>query len=174
MAKYSWYQNSDCVFISIFVGQRLSEDDIKMELKDTTNHLVVQFNNDTLEFDLLHTCLSCRVSAIGATQTTIELEKKEKISWLSLTRQTDLPSADPFRYPSSSKKPINWDSIKVQEDDDNNNNIDSFFKSIYEQGDDDAKRAMSKSMHESGGTVLSTNWADVGKRRVEGHPPDSK
>lgn len=25
---------------------------------------------------------------------------------------------------------------------------------------------------ESGGTVLSTNWSDVGKRKVEVNPPD--
>jgi len=29
-----------------------------------------------------------------------------------------------------------------------------------------------KSFQESGGTVLSTNWEDVGKRNVEGTPPD--
>ncbi len=31
---------------------------------------------------------------------------------------------------------------------------------------------MMKSYQESGGTVLSTNWEDVGKKKVEVSPPD--
>ena len=31
---------------------------------------------------------------------------------------------------------------------------------------------MNKSYQESGGTVLSTNWKDIGKKKVEVKPPD--
>jgi suppressor of G2 allele of SKP1 len=31
---------------------------------------------------------------------------------------------------------------------------------------------MMKSFYESGGTVLSTNWEDVGKAPVKGSPPE--
>uniref|UniRef100_A0A672HXA7 SGT1 homolog, MIS12 kinetochore complex assembly cochaperone n=1 Tax=Salarias fasciatus TaxID=181472 RepID=A0A672HXA7_SALFA len=37
---------------------------------------------------------------------------------------------------------------------------------------DAVKRAMNKSFMESGGTVLSTNWMDVGRRKVDVSPPD--
>jgi len=33
------------------------------------------------------------------------------------------------------------------------------------------RRAIEKSFYESGGTVLSTNWSEVGKGKVEGSPP---
>ena len=35
-----------------------------------------------------------------------------------------------------------------------------------------SRRAMNKSFQESGGTVLSTNWSEVGKSQVEVKPPD--
>lgn len=35
-----------------------------------------------------------------------------------------------------------------------------------------SRRAMNKSFQESGGTVLSTNWSEVGKGQVDVKPPD--
>ncbi|KAI5640461.1 SGS domain-containing protein [Phthorimaea operculella] len=43
---------------------------------------------------------------------------------------------------------------------------------IYGEGSDEVRRAMNKSFVESGGTVLSTNWDQVGKDKVECKPPD--
>lgn len=45
--------------------------------------------------------------------------------------------------------------------------VDGFFKKLYAGADDDTRRAMMKSYQESGGTSLSTDWKDVGKRRVD-------
>ena len=49
--------------------------------------------------------------------------------------------------------------------------LNKVFQDIYFKGSDEQKRAMMKSFVESGGTVLSTNWNDVGARYVEGSPP---
>lgn len=38
-------------------------------------------------------------------------------------------------------------------------------------GSEEQRRAMMKSFVESGGTVLSTNWDEVGKGEVKGSPP---
>lgn len=38
--------------------------------------------------------------------------------------------------------------------------------------DEDGRRAMQKSFVESAGTVLSTNWNDVGKGKVGVKPPE--
>ena len=40
------------------------------------------------------------------------------------------------------------------------------------KGDEDQRRAMMKSFVESNGTVLSTNWDEVGKKEVSCTPPD--
>lgn len=40
------------------------------------------------------------------------------------------------------------------------------------QGDEDTRRAMMKSFQESNGTVLSTNWQEVGSKKTEWQPPE--
>lgn len=50
--------------------------------------------------------------------------------------------------------------------------LGSFFKKIFAGGDEDTRRAMMKSFVESNGTVLSTNWKEVGAKPVECTPPE--
>lgn len=45
--------------------------------------------------------------------------------------------------------------------------VDGFFKKLYAGADADTRRAMMKSYQESGGTALSTDWKDVGKKRYD-------
>ena len=98
-------------------------------------------------------------------------------------------------YPTSSKKgPKNWDKLasdltkkkpkkensegKDDEDDDEGideyegNGENAFLQSIFKSSNPDAQRAMMKSYQESNGTVLSTDWSEVSKKRVETAPPD--
>ena len=50
--------------------------------------------------------------------------------------------------------------------------VNSFFQKLFANADDDTKKAMMKSFQESGGTTRSTNWADVGNKKVEVKPPE--
>jgi suppressor of G2 allele of SKP1 len=94
-------------------------------------------------------------------------------------------------YPTSSKSgPKNWDKVAsdltrkpkvvkkdkadseedeedTYESDEGGDAVDGFFKKIYKGADEDTRRAMMKSYTESGGTSLSTNWNEVGSKRVE-------
>jgi suppressor of G2 allele of SKP1 len=91
-------------------------------------------------------------------------------------------------YPTSSKSgPKNWDKVvddisksskgkgkdgSDEFDDDDGDETNAFFKHLYAMGDEDTRRAINKSYQESGGTVLSTNWSEVGGKKVEVSPPD--
>jgi suppressor of G2 allele of SKP1 len=91
-------------------------------------------------------------------------------------------------YPTSSKKgPKNWDKLAADlsskpknpeaednyiEDDDEADPVNGFFKKLYKDADPDTRRAMIKSYQESNGTALSTNWKEVGAKKMETSPPD--
>jgi suppressor of G2 allele of SKP1 len=68
----------------------------------------------------------------------------------------------------------NWDKVAEEElsdKEDDPSDPDAFFKMLYENADEDARRAMLKSYTESNGTALSTNWEEVSKKKVEVTPP---
>ncbi|RWS22708.1 SGS domain-containing protein-like protein [Leptotrombidium deliense] len=69
----------------------------------------------------------------------------------------------------------NWDQIvkEFEEDEEKNGEKDAndVFRKIYADADDDMKRAMIKSMQESGGTCLSTDWKSVSQKKCEIDPP---
>jgi len=124
-----------------------------------------------------------------STKVEIRLAKAEQLTWTTLDysgRPKALPqkistpaeTAPRPSYPSSKYKK-DWDKleaeVKKEEKDeklDGDAALNKFFRDIYKDADEDMRRAMMKSFVESNGTVLSTNWKDVGSKKVEGSPPD--
>ncbi|KAL1282360.1 hypothetical protein QQF64_001163, partial [Cirrhinus molitorella] len=113
----------------------------------------------------------------------IKMKKTAAIQWEKLEGEGTLPTVKHFtpidQYPSSSHYTRNWDKVvgEIKEEEKNEKlegdaALNKLFQQIYSDGSDEVKRAMNKSFMESGGTVLSTNWMDVGKRKVEVNPPD--
>lgn len=76
-------------------------------------------------------------------------------------------------YPTSSKSgPKNWDKVVEGDDDEDKSDVNKFFKELYKGATPEQQRAMMKSFVESNGTALSTDWSDVGSRKVETIPPE--
>ncbi|KAF7036917.1 hypothetical protein CFC21_047432 [Triticum aestivum] len=129
----------------------------------------------------------CKYTVLS-TKVEMRLAKAEPVTWTSLDytgkpkapQKINVPAESAQRpsYPSSKSKK-DWDKleaeVKKQEKDeklDGDAALNKFFREIYSDADEDMRRAMMKSFVESNGTVLSTNWKDVGKKTVEGSPPD--
>ncbi|KAJ5709011.1 hypothetical protein N7493_010345 [Penicillium malachiteum] len=104
------------------------------------------------------------------------------------TTTTAAPASSGPAYPTSSRHGAkDWDKVASSlqkpmgpsgdgnESDDSDlggDAVDSFFKKLYAGADPDTRRAMMKSYIESNGTSLSTNWSEVGSKKVEAHPSD--
>ncbi|KAL3313048.1 Suppressor of G2 allele of SKP1 [Cichlidogyrus casuarinus] len=82
-------------------------------------------------------------------------------------------TADMKSYPSSCKVQHDWDKLAKEADEiDDRDPLNKLFQDIYGKAPDETKKAMIKSFTESNGTVLSTNWNEVGAKPVEMQPPD--
>lgn len=70
----------------------------------------------------------------------------------------------------------NWDKIvqdfEEEEEKTGEKDVNDLFRQIYSQSNDEVRKAMNKSFSESGGTVLSTNWEEVKKEKVDVKPPE--
>ncbi|KAK7307877.1 hypothetical protein VNO77_41317 [Canavalia gladiata] len=129
----------------------------------------------------------CRVEVLS-TKVEIRLAKAEAINWTSLEYSKDtlpqkinMPMVQSQRPAYSSSKPRarDWDKLEAQmkkeekeEKLDGDAALNKLFRDIYQNADEDMRRAMSKSFLESNGTVLSTDWKEVGSKKVEGSPPE--
>ncbi|PIM99582.1 Suppressor of G2 allele of skp1 [Handroanthus impetiginosus] len=129
----------------------------------------------------------CRYDVMS-TKIEIRLAKADTIHWTSLEFKRDIGVVQKANvssgnqkptYPSSKPKRVDWDKLEAQvkkeekdEKLDGDAALNKFFRDIYRDADEDTRRAMSKSFVESNGTVLSTNWKEVGSKKVEGSPPD--
>ncbi|PSS34288.1 Protein SGT1 B like [Actinidia chinensis var. chinensis] len=129
----------------------------------------------------------CKYEVLS-TKIEIRLPKAEIIHWraLEFSNENNVPlrtnvSSVTQRptYPSSKPTSIDWDKLEAQvkkeekeEKLDGDAALNKFFQGIYQDADEDTRRAMRKSFVESNGTVLSTNWKEVGSKKVEGSPPD--
>ncbi|KAK9277180.1 hypothetical protein L1049_006719 [Liquidambar formosana] len=130
----------------------------------------------------------CRYEVLS-TKVEIRLAKAEAINWTSLefSKEISVPQkvnvssvvSQRPTYPSSKSRARDWDKLEAQvkaeekeEKLDGDAALNKFFRDIYQNADEDMRRAMSKSFVESNGTVLSTNWKEVGSKTVEGSAPD--
>ncbi|KAG0281848.1 Protein SGT1 A [Linnemannia exigua] len=187
--RHEWYQNDSFVTISVFI-KNVKKDAVEIIFTDKALSVSVKMptgSDYSLELDPLSHKVIPSESKYEVLSTKIEIQLKKEvfaIKWGALEgddvnagSMAAVPAGAAPAYPTSSKKPKNWDALAKEaandEDKaDGDKALNQLFSQIYKDADDDTRRAMMKSFTESNGTCLSTNWDEVGKGTVETRPPE--
>uniref|UniRef100_A0A1B6C3D0 CS domain-containing protein n=1 Tax=Clastoptera arizonana TaxID=38151 RepID=A0A1B6C3D0_9HEMI len=173
--RYEWYQTNSQITLMVFENN-VKEDSLILHVRPSSLYVNITTNSDeikVLDIKLAHKIEPNNYSIkFYPKKIEVKLQKvKTDVQWTSIEKEQhstcNISSASNIR---------NWDKVVETELKDENSDseelLNELFQNIYTQGSDEVKKAMNKSFVESGGTVLSTNWNEVGKEKVEMRPPD--
>ncbi|XP_048003981.1 protein SGT1 homolog [Leguminivora glycinivorella] len=190
--KHDWYQTDAQVVVTILL-KNAPADKVKVHYGDRSLSVSAPLPNTdaeySLELELAHEVIPSMSSHIvSPSKIEVKLRKKEGLRWAKLEGegneekikaipQAVIDASGPPAPPKIFKK--DWDKIEKEIKKMMAPLTKSIFFlliniyiKIYGEGSDEVRRAMNKSFVESGGTVLSTNWNQVAKDKVEVKPPD--
>ncbi|KAF2626670.1 SGS-domain-containing protein [Macroventuria anomochaeta] len=200
--KDDWYQSTDTVTVNILakgapkdkVTVDFDKDSFSVSFPVEGSDAEYNFNIDPLYAPIDPTESRFRVTpnkvevtlkkaSPGAKWKTLEGDRQvEAAEGSTSTIPQHILSGKPAQdsapaYPTSSKSGAkNWDKLAAEDLDDKDeiegDETSHFFKKLYGGATPDQQRAMMKSYQESGGTVLSTDWSNVGGKTVVPEPPE--
>lgn len=188
--KHDHYQTDAYVNVSVMI-KGLADADVECGFGERSLSVTAKLHTGadySLELDLWNSIVPAESSfVVRKTKIDIKLKKASPVRWAALEGDGTteaavvMESAEAIaaKRATTVKSGKDWDAlvvdIKKEEEEEKPEGeaaLNSLFKKIYGDGDDATKRAMMKSYQESGGTVLSTNWGEIGKEKTEMKPPD--
>jgi suppressor of G2 allele of SKP1 len=186
--KHDWYQTETHVIIEVRI-KKLDPKDVRVEFQDVSLSVTAKLatgSDYSLELDLAHPVIPDQSSfKVLSTKLEIKLRKGEAVRWTGLEGDGSAPlpggalpssSAQGVKAPYASGR--DWNKVEklleaeAEEKKEGESALNEMFQKIYADASDETKKAMNKSFSESGGTVLSTNWNEIGKGKTEVKPPD--
>jgi len=179
--RHEWYQTSTHVFVTVFV-KNIKQNQLNVHIEEKSLSISIKLsttNEFQLEFELCDKVVKEEsTTTLMSTKIEIKMKKATQTRWKTLEDKgegTGTQQWDNVNTPAKTQAK-NWDKIVNEvtqgEKLDGEESLNKVFQDIYSNGTDEQKKAMMKSFTESGGTVLSTNWDEVGKKQVKGTPPD--
>jgi len=170
--KFDWYQSDSQVVVSFMTkNAKVEEVSVNIEAERLEVSRKVDEEVDTVSVLLLKNIDASKSSyKILSTKIEVKLIKTAAERWSLLERKEEPVKSNPTVK--------DWDRIvsTACEDDEKategDQAVNELFQQIYKNADENTRKAMNKSFTESGGTVLSTNWNEVGNKKIEVQPPD--
>lgn len=168
--KYDWYQTDVHITINVLI-KNLAVQDVQVIFEE--KFVEIKLSSEQLfSLNLLKSIVPPQCTyRVKPTKIELKLKKVNEDIWNTL---------DAVKPEQTNQKPTvnkcNWDKLVETELKDDTAEgeaaLNELFQKIYTDGNDEVKKAMNKSFLESGGTVLSTNWKEVGDKKVDIKPPD--
>uniref|UniRef100_A0A6A7FS00 Protein SGT1 homolog n=1 Tax=Hirondellea gigas TaxID=1518452 RepID=A0A6A7FS00_9CRUS len=169
MIRHDWYQTDSHVVIAALT-KNCNKEDVVIDILDDKVQVIRKEGDTTSELTLhLYQPIKSQQATykILSSKIEIKLPKQSGERWPTLVKE---------KKDMIAKEQKNWDRIAAPAEDDEKSEGDAalnqLFQKIYGDADESTKRAMNKSYSESGGTVLSTNWGEVGSKKVDVKAPD--
>lgn len=184
--KYDWYQTETHVILEVRI-KSLKKEDVRVEFHTTALSITAKLavgSDYSLEIDLAHPVVPDQSSfKILSTKLEVKLRKVDGERWNSLEGDGSTPLPGAAVVPASGvgvpyASGRDWSKVEklldqeAEEKKEGESALNEMFQKIYSDASDEVKKAMNKSFQESGGTVLSTNWSEIGKNKVDVKPPD--
>ncbi|XGW17161.1 hypothetical protein V3C99_002067 [Haemonchus contortus] len=171
--RYDWFQTDSCITITILKkGVALS--DCRVAFHD--NEIKVFVGDEVIFETTLARPVDEKNFTVTCTPSKIEVRmpKATPGHWPMLGGSSAEPAASEPPHPTKNWEAIERTVVQEEENEDLEGDaaVNRLFRKLYNEASDDVKKAMIKSYQESGGTVLSTNWAEISKKRTEVRPPD--
>lgn len=173
--KYDWYQTDTTVTITVLL-KNAAEKNYSVVLEQS-KILLTADGIEPIAINLWD-AINAEQSSHKASPSKVEIKLAKLIGhrWEALEKREAVLAAP---EPTVKKNQHDWDKIskeiEKQEEEDKPEGeaaVQQLFRKIYADANEDTKKAMMKSFYESGGTVLSTNWSEVGAQKVDVKPPD--
>ncbi|XP_023563681.1 protein SGT1 homolog [Octodon degus] len=178
--KYEWYQTESQVTVTLMI-KNVQKNEVNVEFSEKELFALVKLPSGedyNLKLRLLNPIIpEQRTFKVLSINIEIKMKEAETVRWEKPEGQ-DVSTFRQFLagvknlYPSSPHYTRNWDKlvgeIKGKEKNkklEGDAALKKLFQQIYLDGSDEVKLAMNESFMESGGTVLSTNWSNVGKNK---------
>eukprot|EP00173_Palmaria_palmata_P001437 Plantae.Rhodophyta-Palmaria_palmata.ctg18006.p1 GENE.Plantae.Rhodophyta-Palmaria_palmata.ctg18006~~Plantae.Rhodophyta-Palmaria_palmata.ctg18006.p1 ORF type:complete len:253 (-),score=60.10 Plantae.Rhodophyta-Palmaria_palmata.ctg18006:24-734(-) len=187
--RHDWFQSPSHVTLDIFV-KSVTKEAASIEFGEDDIDVTIDIGDGSqynLSIDFFDKVVPSKSTVkYLKTKVTIKLEKGTPAQWDQLERTDasyakreeaesgDVSSVLKKRPPSAYSSGKDWDKFEQEEDakGEGDEALNDLFKKIYANGSEEQRRAMNKSFSESGGTCLSTNWQDIGKKKTPVTPPD--
>ncbi|KAF7722026.1 Protein SGT1 A [Apophysomyces ossiformis] len=180
--RHEWFQNENYVTVEVFM-KNVKQESVNLDFFESAISLSIKMpsgSDYSLELDPLAHHIVPKESSYKVLSTKLEIKLRKKdagVMWGTLEGEdTQAASVAPASV-SSARKPKDWNKLareieQEQERPEGEAALNALFQKIYKDADEDTKRAMMKSFVESNGTCLSTNWSEVGSKKVETKPPE--